>query len=148
MQRRIRILPARERQLRPIFLRGVRHRCTHRTSANSENSVLPRRVAAKSHEHHDGLPVGNRRGVLTHADHPVALARKTIDLVLMFLLGVAANENIRRRILLVNFAGGSHRSPLLEDYTATITRSTTTPARVPRSLPANPANQHIHKSPR
>src|SRR5580700_9183645 len=59
----------------------------------------------------------------------------------MLLLRIAANEYIRRRILLVNFAGGSHRVPLLEDYTATITCSTTTGP----SLSANPVNQQIHE---
>src|SRR6202167_1881380 len=85
---------------------------------------LVRRVAAKSHQHHDGLAIGNRRGILAHPNYAVTLARKTIDLVLMFLLRIAANEYIRRGILFVNFAGGSHRVPLLEDYTAAITRST------------------------
>src|SRR5271156_3172231 len=89
---------------------------------------LVRCVAAKSHQHHDRFSIGNRRGILAHSNHPVPLARKTIDLVLMLLLRVAADEHIRRRILLINFPGDSHRSPLLEDYTAKFTRSTTTPA--------------------
>src|SRR5271169_7236276 len=144
VQRRIGILPGLQRQLRPIFLRRARNRCTHLTvpPLASSPSSLVRRVVAKAHQHHHGLPIGNRRGVLAHPDHAVPLARKTIDLVLMLLFGVAANENIRRRILIVNFAGGGHRSPLLEDYTATFTRSTTTPPasctlprRAPPSLP-------------
>src|SRR5271155_426831 len=89
---------------------------------------LVRCVAAKSHQHHDRFSIGNRRGILAHSNHPVPLARKTVDLVLMLLLRVAADEHIRRRILLINLAGGSHRSPLLEDYTAKFTRSTTPPA--------------------
>src|SRR5271168_5225903 len=81
---------------------------------------LALRVNSVAHQHDHGFAVGNRRGILAHADHAIALARKTIDLVLMFLLGVAANENIGRGILVVNFAGGGHKSPLLEHYSAAV----------------------------